>query len=163
MSALTSTLTIAALLGAALVGGIFFAFSNFIMRALETVPGPGGLQAMQSINVKVLNPGFLGLFMGTALVFLGLAIIALLDWRADHSPYLLGAATAYLGGTWVVTIVGNVPLNNRLAAQRVDEDTASSVWKDYVQRWTRLNSQRAGSAILASFLLLMAMSSSSGG
>jgi uncharacterized membrane protein len=157
MSALTSTLMIAALLGAALVGGIFFAFSNFIMRALASVPAPGGMQAMQSINVTVLNPGFLGLFMGTALIFLVLAVLALLDWRAAHSPWLLGAAAAYLGGTWAVTVSGNVPLNDRLAEQVPEGAESEGVWQDYLERWTRLNSQRAGASILAAFLLLLAM------
>ncbi len=155
MSALTSTLTIIALLGAALIGGIFFAFSNFIMRALASVPAPAGLQAMQSINVTVLNPGFLGLFMGTALIFVVLAIIALLDWSADYSPYLLGAAVAYLGGTWAVTVSGNVPLNNSLAEQAPQGSGSEMVWNDYVKRWTRLNSQRTGASILAAFLLLL--------
>lgn len=157
MSALTSILTIAALLGAALVGGIFFAFSNFIMRALASVPAPGGLQAMQSINVTVLNPGFLGLFMGTALIFVVLAVMALLDWSAAHSPYLLGAAVAYLGGTWAVTVSGNVPLNHQLAEQVPEGLEAEAVWSDYLKRWTRLNSQRTGASILAAFLLLIAI------
>lgn len=155
MSTFMSGLVIAAVLGSAVVGGIFFAFSNFIMRALDEIPAPGGLQAMQSINVVVLNPGFLGLFMGTALIFATLAVMALLDWSAAHSPYLLGAAVAYIGGTWMVTVVGNVPLNNRLAELSPEGAESQSVWNDYVKRWTRLNSQRAGAAILAALLLLI--------
>ena len=49
-----------ALLGSALVGGIFFAFSSFVMKALARVPSAEGIGAMQSINVVVLNPSFLG-------------------------------------------------------------------------------------------------------
>ncbi len=55
-----------ALLGSALVGGIFFAFSSFVMKALARVSSAEGIGAMQSINVVVLNPSFLGAFMGTA-------------------------------------------------------------------------------------------------
>lgn len=95
--------------------------------------------------------------MGTAVVFVGLAIIALLDWRADHSPYLLGAAVAYLGGTWLVTVSGNVPLNNRPTEQTPDVSAAEAVWTDYVERWTRLNSRRACASILSAFLLLLAI------
>ncbi|MBD8524603.1 DUF1772 domain-containing protein [Pseudomarimonas arenosa] len=157
MSVFVSILTIAALLGAALVGGIFFAFSNFIMRALASVPSPAGLQAMQSINIKVLNPGFLGLFMGTALIFVVLASVALLDWSAAQSPYLLGAAVAYLGGTWGVTVRGNVPLNDQLARQAPEGPDSEQIWNDYVEGWTRLNSQRTGASILAAFLLHMAI------
>ena len=58
-----------ALLGSALVGGIFFAFSSFIMKALADVPSAEGIGAMQSINVVVINRSFLGAFSGTAVLF----------------------------------------------------------------------------------------------
>ena len=60
-----------ALLGSALVGGVFFAFSSFVMKALSRLPAAEGIAAMQSINVVVLNPSFLGAFMGTAILSLG--------------------------------------------------------------------------------------------
>lgn len=75
MNLLTTTAVISAALGCAVVGGIFFAFSNFIMKALRRVPFPQGMLVMQTINVTVLNRGFLGLFMGTALTCLILAVI----------------------------------------------------------------------------------------
>lgn len=53
-----------ALLGSALVGGIFFAFSSFVIKALADVPTAEGIGAMQSINVAVINPSFLGVFFG---------------------------------------------------------------------------------------------------
>jgi uncharacterized membrane protein len=59
-------LTLAAALGCALVGGIFFAFSNFVMKALFRIPTQSGIAAMQAINVTVLNPLFFALFFGTA-------------------------------------------------------------------------------------------------
>jgi hypothetical protein len=43
-----------------LVGGIFFTFSSFVMKALARLPSAEGIAAMQSINVVVLNPSFLG-------------------------------------------------------------------------------------------------------
>ena len=42
----------APLLGSALIGGIFFAFSSFIMRALAAVPSEEGIAAMQSIRFR---------------------------------------------------------------------------------------------------------------
>ena len=49
MNLLTTTAVISAALGCALVGGIFFAFSNFIMKALQRVPSPEGMVVMQTI------------------------------------------------------------------------------------------------------------------
>jgi uncharacterized membrane protein len=48
-------LTFVAALGSGLVAGIFFAFSNFVMKALARVSPAQGIAAMQSINVVVLN------------------------------------------------------------------------------------------------------------
>ena len=59
------------LLGSALIGGVFFAFSSFVMKALARVPSPAGTAAMQSINIVVMNRSFLGAFMGTAVLSLG--------------------------------------------------------------------------------------------
>jgi ketosteroid isomerase-like protein len=53
-----SILTFVAALSCGLVAGIFLAFSNFIMRALGSVPPNSGIAAMQSINVMVLNRWF---------------------------------------------------------------------------------------------------------
>lgn len=42
-----------AVLAYALVGGVFLAFSDFIMRALSVTSGHGGAEAMQAINREV--------------------------------------------------------------------------------------------------------------
>jgi len=55
MDQLIAVVGTTALLGSALVGGIFFAFSSFVMKALARVPSAEGIAAMQSINVVVLN------------------------------------------------------------------------------------------------------------
>jgi uncharacterized membrane protein len=157
MNAITTILVLAATLGAAVVGGILFAFSNFVMGALARIPAPEGIRAMQSINIVVLNRGFLSVFAGTAVLFLVLGILGVVQWSDGHGPYLLGAAVAYLAGTWLVTIAGNVPLNERLAQQAPETESAEQVWQHYLERWTRLNSQRTGAAVLASVLLLLAV------
>src|SRR4029079_9599769 len=108
--------TFLAALGAGLVAGIFFAFSAFIMTALARLPAQGGIAAMQSINVAVLNPVFFAAFFGTAALSLVLAIAALLWWSEPGALYLLAGSLLYLVGTILVTIVFNVPLNNRLAS-----------------------------------------------
>lgn len=156
MNTITTALVLSAAMGSAVVGGIFFAFSNFVMGALARIPAPEGIRAMQSINVVVLNRGFLSVFAGTALLFLVLGILGVVQWGSEHGPYLLGASVAYLAGTWLVTIAGNVPLNDRLARQAPEAEPAEQEWQHYLERWTRLNSQRTGAAILASMLLLMA-------
>ncbi len=45
-------LTLISALGCGLVGGIFFAFSTFVMKALTRLPPAQGIAAMQSINAR---------------------------------------------------------------------------------------------------------------
>jgi uncharacterized membrane protein len=105
-----------ALLGSALVGGTFFAFSSFVMKALARVPSSEGIAAMQSINVVVINPSFLGVFIGTALLSVAVVVLVLQIGSHPSAILFIGGATFYLVGTFLVTMFGNVPLNDQLAA-----------------------------------------------
>jgi len=79
------------------------------------VPSAEGLAAMQSINVVVLNPSFLGAFIGTAVLSLGAGGLALAGWGRPSASFFLAGAIFYLVGTFLVTALGNVPLNDQLA------------------------------------------------
>ena len=78
---LTTALAVAALLGSGVIGGVFFAFSSFIMKSLARLPSSEGIAAMQSINVVVLNRSFLGIFMGTAAIALVLIVLSITQWN----------------------------------------------------------------------------------
>ena len=152
MNGLTTSLTVLALLGSALVGGIFFAFSSFIMKALGRVPSAEGIAAMQSINVVVINPSFLGAFFGTALLSLAVAVLAVQAWGTPAAACLLAGAVSYLVGTILVTMLGNVPLNDRLAGVSAVSAEAAELWTHYLSRWTMLNTVRTVAAMLAALL-----------
>ena len=141
-----------ALLGSALVGGIFFAFSSFIMKALARVPTAEGIVAMQSINVVVLNASFLGAFIGTAVLSLGAGGLALAGWGRPSASFFLGGAIFYLVGTFGVTAFGNIPLNNQLAAVAATDPGSRDVWEHYLVRWTRWNHVRTAAAMAAALL-----------
>ena len=79
MNLLTLVVGVLALLGSALIGGAFFAFSSFIMKALARVPSSEGIAVMQSINVVVINPSFIGAFIGTALLSIAVIILVLMN------------------------------------------------------------------------------------
>jgi len=146
-----------ALLGSALIGGIFFAFSGFVMKALSRVPSAEGIAAMQSINVVVLNPSFLGAFMGTAVISLLVAVLAVIGWETPSAPWLVVGALLYLVGTFLLTGLGNVPLNNQLAAVQADDPAAIKVWEHYLDRWTLLNSVRTVAAMCAALMFAIGL------
>lgn len=74
-----------AALGAAIVGGIFYAFSSFVMQALSRIPPGQGIAAMNAINVVVVNPSFMLAFAGTALLCVLLAAGALFRWEETRA------------------------------------------------------------------------------
>ena len=142
-------LTLVAALGTGLIAGVFYAFSTFVMKALARQPAPEGMAAMQSVNVVVINPMFLGVFLGTAAACVTTIVAALLRWDRPGSAYLLAGAALYLVGTFGVTMAANVPLNNTLAAVSREDPDAPRRWADYVGRWTTWNHVRTAAALAA--------------
>ncbi len=163
MTSLAIVMAVLALLGSALVAGVFFAFSNFIMGALERLESAHGMEAMQSINVVVLNPVFLGLFAGTAIVSLLAAGLAMVAWGIGPALWFGAGALLYCLGTFVLTGVGNVPLNNQLAAAATADPEAAGLWQHYLQRWTRLNTIRTVAATAAAAAFVIGLLAASAG
>jgi uncharacterized membrane protein len=142
-------LTFAAALGSGLIAGAFYAFSTFVMKALARLQPDAGIAAMQSINVVVINPLFLGVFVGTAGLCVLLIIGALMRWEKPGAGYLLAGSVLYVVGTFLVTMICNVPLNNSLAALAIDAPDAAQRWAEYVSKWTMWNHIRTVAALLA--------------
>lgn len=153
---LLTALILLAALGGALVAGIFFAFSVFVMKALGRLPASQGMAAMQSINVAVLNPWFFAAFFGTAAVCMILAVLSVIGWDGTRSPYPLAGAVFYLFGCILVTMVFNVPLNTALAAAKPDAD-GEALWRRYLSLWTRWNHVRTAASLLAAAAFVMAL------
>lgn len=157
MNAVIHALAIVAILGTGIIGGVFFAFSSFVMKALARLPPAEGIAAMQSINVVVLNRSFLGVFIGTTVISLVLATLAVLGWATPSAPFFLAGALLYLVGTFLVTGLGNVPLNNQLAAVSAGDTGALVVWERYLDRWTVLNTIRTIAAIVAAAAFIVGL------
>ena len=152
-----AALAFAGTLGSGLIAGVFYAFSTFVMKALARQPADAGIAAMQAINIAVINPLFLGVFLGTAAASAAAIVAAILRWDGPEAAYLLAGGALYLLGTFGVTMVYNVPLNNALATVSPRDADAAQRWDDYVSRWTAWNHVRTVAALLAmgSFVLAL--------
>jgi uncharacterized membrane protein len=157
MNVLLSVGTLVAALGCGVVAGVFFAFSSFVIPALRRVSPAQGIVAMQSINVSAVTPAFMSLLFGTALVCLILVVLAMVAFTGELSGLVVGASTLYVFGAIGVTIVRNVPLNNKLAALNPDSPDAEAFWTTYVTAWTAWNHLRAAAALSASGMLIVAL------
>jgi len=150
-------LTLVSALGCGLVAGVFFAFSTFVMPALARLPPAQGIAAMQSINITVINPLFMGALFGTAAASVFLAVTALQSWQEPGAVYLLAGSLLYVLGTVGVTIGLNVPLNNALAAVVADSAEGAQLWRHYLAKWTAWNHVRTAAALAAAAGLTIAL------
>jgi uncharacterized membrane protein len=154
MSDALLALTLVTALGAGLAAGVFFAFSNFVMRALGRIPAPEGIRAMQEINVTVINPWFMTALFGSGLASLAVIVVAVADWDGSYGPYLVAAGALYVVGCVVVTMAFNVPRNEALAAVDPASTEGAAVWERYLVEWTRWNSVRTVACLAAMALLI---------
>lgn len=129
------------------------------MKALAALPANQGAAAMQRINIVVLNPLFLGLFLGTALLSLAAAAVSLLYWASPRSSLLLASGLLYLVGSFGVTVLFNVPLNEKLARLDAQSREAATHWSECVREWTRWNHTRTVASIASAVCAAGALAS----
>ena len=140
----------------ALMGGVYFTFSSFVMRSLQALPGARGIAAMQSINRVILSSAFMPLFWGTTVAALALAVWGGMRWGAPGMGMIASGGLLYFVGMFVCTAVFNVPLNNALDAVEPSAHEATTLWSDYLVVWTRWNHVRTVCCMGASGLVLAA-------
>lgn len=150
-------LEIAAAAGAGLTAGIFYAFSTFVMAALARLPAEQGIAAMNSINVTVINPWFMAVFMGTPVLCVIVAILAVLRWNEPGTLLIIAACAIYVLGSFAVTMFFNVPLNDALAAAAPGSSESVALWARYLTEWTFWNHVRTALPLVAMVLFVIGL------
>lgn len=150
-----TAVTMAAAVGTGTVGGVFFAFSGFVMPALNRLSAPQASAAMQSINVMAVRPPLMIALFGAAALAVAAPVLA---WRhgGQSTGLLIAAGALYLIGTVGVTIVGNVPLNDALARTAAATTNAAS-WASWSSAWTGRNHLRTVAALAATATYALAL------
>lgn len=158
MSLFFLVLSQVAILAYALVGGVFLAFSDFIMRSLSLTGGTRGAEAMQTINREVFRWVFMTLFLGMAGVSPVLVGYGVVNLSHPSGALILLAGLVYLVGCFGVTVVFNVPMNEALARMDLREEATRAYWTEtYVPRWTIWNTVRTLACAAAAALLLVGL------
>jgi uncharacterized membrane protein len=157
MDQLLTASTLFAALGSGLIAGAFFAFSSFVLAALARLPAPAGIAAMQSIITAIKTPLFLAVFFGTAALAGFLGIAATLRWSEPGALYLLIGSLLYLNGPFGVTLLKNLPLNNKLAAMKPESKEAARYWEEFRDAWGLWNHARWIGALGASASFILAL------
>jgi uncharacterized membrane protein len=112
---------------------------------------------MQSINVVVINPGFLSAFFGTGLVCAVLCVGVVLGWHETRPIWLIAGSLAYLLGCLLVTMTRNVPMNTTLARVAAASPEAACYWPESVSRWTLWNHLRMAASFAAMVCFIAAL------
>ncbi|WP_208559279.1 DUF1772 domain-containing protein [Marinilactibacillus kalidii] len=152
MEIIVRSLHVFSLVGTGMVAGIFFAFSNFIMRAFSKLSNANGSTAMKEVNRTVQNPWFFLFFIGTAITSFLLMIFYF--FTPIVSGWSLIGSILYFFGCFMVTGIKNIPLNNQLEALNTKESKQKDSWTHYMRTWTFWNHIRT-IACMGAFICLI--------
>lgn len=142
--------------GAAVVAGVFYAFSSFVMRGLaDTEPPSAALRSMQSINRTAVRPPLMLVLFGTLLAGIAACILLVLVAAGHALWWAIAAEAVYLVGVIGLTVAFHVPRNEALGRLDAAEPGTTDAWQLYIRTWTRANHIRVLAA-LASALLFAA-------
>lgn len=149
-----SVLTAAAIVGSGVMAGLFFVFSNVVMRSLTSLPAGNAVAAFNAINVQIVNPLFLLFFLGTPLLCGVLVVHAVLNFSTPGTACLIAGGVVYLVGALLVTVAINIPMNNALAAVDSASASAADAWEAFVRPWTLWNHVRTLASVVSMVLLI---------
>jgi uncharacterized membrane protein len=157
MAGLFTVLIFLCALGSGLNGGVFFAFSTFVMAGLARLAPGEGIKAMNAINVTAVTPVFMSLLFGTGVLCAIAIVLALVQWGEPGSVLVLLGSVLYIAGSIAVTRLWNVPLNNALARVTTADALGTAVWTNYLRDWTRWNHVRTVACTVAMALFIVAV------
>lgn len=141
-----------------LSAGLFYAWAVSVIPGTKLTSNISYLETMQHINRAIINPWFMVIFMGP---LLGMIISGIMNYGSGIDAtfwYVVVAFLTYLVGTFGVTALGNVPLNDGLDAIPIGKltgDEMNSIRLAYEQRWNKLHNIRTLFSVVSFVLLLV--------
>jgi uncharacterized membrane protein len=149
---------IAATLATGLSAGLFYGWACSVMPGLARASDRTFVEALQRINVAIINPWFMATFLGAA-VLTALALVLHLPAGSRATLPWIAAGLVLFVGMLVITFTVNVPLNNQLDAAGPPDQAAdlAAVRAKFEATWVRWNIARAVSATAGFASLLVAL------
>lgn len=141
----------------AVVSGVFLTFSDFVMRSLNGAKTPAGIEVMQIINKEVFKTVFMVLLLAMSAYSLFLTGYAYFQISGLPQLWIMVGGLVYFLGVFVVSMLFNVPMNNRLEKMNYNSAEAARYWQNtYYPRWTLWNYVRAISSAISAACFLVA-------
>ncbi|MGH3775714.1 MAG: DUF1772 domain-containing protein [Pseudonocardiaceae bacterium] len=158
LDVLRGTTLVAAAVTMGVMAGLFWAFTIAVMPGLHQTDARTFVDAMQQINVAILNPWFYISFFGAPVFTILAAALHLRGYGRAVLPWIAAAFVLY-GAALVITIGVHVPLNDALvAAGSPDQLTdLAGVRERFEAAWVRWNVVRAVASTAALICLTWAL------
>ena len=137
------------------IGGVYFAFSFFVMQSLKKTSAPNAIRTMNTINLVILESPFMLLFFFSSFIAFILFLENLILYKLISNEGF--ASLIFLLGMFLCTATKNVPLNNKLADFDFKDSTFNPTieWNNYYRDWIKWNHIRTASCFLSMVLLLI--------
>ncbi|WP_209860145.1 anthrone oxygenase family protein [Chitinophaga sp. OAE865] len=143
----------------ALMAGLFYAFAVSVNIAFAKLPDAAYITATQAINVAIVNPAFLVSFLGAPVLLIWAAWLHARPVFTRRSRYILAAAVIFVIGTFGVTVLANIPLNDQLAAFSTEGASTAELHhmrEAFAIPWNNWHLVRTMAGIVALVLLVVA-------
>jgi uncharacterized membrane protein len=156
---LTETSTAAAALGAAIFGGVLFAFSTVVMPGLDASPPSAAIATMQQINRAAPRSLLAVDMVATLALCLVVGVVAALRLRhgADLGTVLVLAGAGLYVASFAITAIYHIPRNNAFDSVAASGPHAAAAWHDYARSWELWNHVRAGAALAGAASLVVGL------
>ena len=139
-----------------LSAGLCFTWGNAVTPGIGRLDDFGFLMAFQQMNRVILNPTFFAVFLGPFCLG-GISLFLFRNAPSHFWWWLLVAVLIYFIGVILITIFGNVPLNELIDKQHL-ETLSKAELKDlrlaFEAKWNRFHLVRIVAAI-GSFITLI--------
>ena len=149
---------IVAIVSTGLMAGIFFTWTNAVKPGIGTLDDMTYMKAFQAMNRLILNPLFYIVFI---LPVLSIAISTYMSFGSTKEyvfELLLTATLIYCLGVFLVTIAGNIPLNELLEhtdLEKISQIELSDLRGKIETKWNSFNLVRTISSFIAFVLLVI--------
>jgi len=149
---------IVATLSTGLMAGIFFTWTNAVKPGIGTLDDMTYMKAFQAMNRLILNPLFYIVFI---LPILSITISTFMSFGSTKEyvfELLLTATLIYCLGVFLVTIAGNIPLNELLEhtdLEKISQKELGELRGKIEHKWNNLNLIRTVSSFIAFVLLVI--------
>jgi len=138
-----------------LIAGIFLAWSIAVMPGITRLEDRNFLLSMQEMNKSIQNLPFFLCFFGSVICSLILTFWVLPNESSWIKYFLLAGTCIYCVGVLGITIMVNVPLNQKLEElnlQTLDNNKLNSFRSLFEQKWVFYNNIRTSASLISFFI-----------